>query len=139
MVDKKSNTQLKLVADSTPEDMESQEWKEIRRDRLINSLNRINFQDGEVVINFRHSKYNTFLSLPAKPQPCLDLHFECQWTEPTEFDQKFRKYIFQNLYFSDGLKQVFVEARTVCDRSEWYQVYFAGNCFRDKFQKGSKA
>ncbi len=113
MVDKKSNAQLKLVADGTPEDIESQEWKEIRRDRLINSLNRINFQDGEVVINFRHSKYNTFLSLPAKPQPCFGHHFECLWSAPKEFDQKFRKYIFQNLYFSDGLKQVFVEAKTV--------------------------
>ena len=113
MIDKKSNAQLKLVGDSTPENLESQEWKEIRRDRLINSLNRINFKDGEVVINFRHSKYNAFLSLPAKPQPCLDFQFECQWSEPTEFDQKFKNYIFQNLYFSDGLKQVFVEAKTV--------------------------
>jgi hypothetical protein len=115
MVDNKSNAQLKLVADSIPENIESQEWKEIRRDRLINSLNRINFRDGEVVINLRHSKYNTFLSLPAKPQPCLDLQFECRWSAPTKFDQKFKNYLFENLYFSDGLKQVqvFVEAKTV--------------------------
>jgi hypothetical protein len=113
MVDKKSNAQLKLVTDSTAENLGSSDWKEVRRDRLINSLNRINFQDGEVVINFRHSKYNTFASLPAKPQPCLDLDCECQWSAPTEFDQKFKDYIFENLYFSDGLKQVFIESDTV--------------------------
>ena len=99
MVDKNPSAQLKLVSDSTPENLGSQEWKEIRRDRLINSLNKINFQNGEVIINFKHSKYNTFVSLPANPQPCLGHHFDCQWTAQTEFDQKFKHYIFQNFYF----------------------------------------
>jgi hypothetical protein len=41
MVNRDSNAQLKLVADGTLGKLESQEWKEIRRDRLINSLNRL--------------------------------------------------------------------------------------------------
>ena len=95
MVTGDSNAQLKLVTDNTAEPLESQEWKEIRRDRLINSLNRINFQDGEVVLNFRHKKFNTFVSLPARPQPCLDHYFECQWDGPTELDHEFNNYIFE--------------------------------------------
>jgi hypothetical protein len=118
MSSKPAGAQLKLITDSAPEKPESQQWKEIRRDRLINSLNRINFQDGEVVLNFRHSKYNTFLSLPAKPQPCLDNYFECHWTEQDEPDQNYNNYLsenyfFENLYYSDGLKQVFIEAEPV--------------------------
>ena len=93
---KYSNTQLKLVAESTSDKLESQEWKEIRRDRLINSLNRINFQDGEVVLNFRHLKYNSILSVSAVPQPCLDEHLKCDWLEPFDPKKKFNSYIFDS-------------------------------------------
>ena len=81
MVNRDSNAQLKLVADGTLGNLEIQEWKEIRRDRLINSLNRINFQDGEVVLNFRHQKYNSIFSVNVAPKPCLDYHLICDWLE----------------------------------------------------------
>ena len=66
----------------------SQEWKKIRRQRLINSLNRINFQDGEVTLNFKHPKYKYILSLPAIPQPCKDESLNCIWDESIEYKTK---------------------------------------------------
>ncbi len=113
MDERYSNAQLKLVTDSPPAKLENQEWKEIRRNRLINSLNRINFQDGEVVLNFKHTKYDTILSLPAKPQPCLDKYLECSWSEPFLPDHNFENLKFENLYFADGLNQILVEADLV--------------------------
>jgi hypothetical protein len=110
MDNKYSNTQLKLVKEVPPEKLQSSEWKEIRRDRLINSLNRINFQDEEIILNFKHTKYNTFLSLPAKPQPCMDDNFHCHWTDPDLSENELQSYNFDHFYFTDGLKKVLVEA-----------------------------
>src|SRR5210317_1124488 len=109
MVNRDSNAQLKLVADDTLGKLKSQEWKEIRRDRLINSLNRINFQDGEVVLNFRHQKYNSIFSVHVTPQPCLDNHLICDWLELQEPVKKFSSYVLDHFYFTDGLKKVVVE------------------------------
>jgi len=108
---KHSSAQLMLVADKLSEELESREWKEIRRDRLINSLNRINFQDGAVVLNFRHRKYNSILSVHANPLPCIDKHFTCNWSEFQESENKFNSYIFDHFYFTDGFKKVLVEAQ----------------------------
>ena len=109
-----SNTILKLVTDAdTPEKPETQEWKEIRRSRLINSLNKINFQDGEIVLNFRHLEYNTMVSVSAKPQPCLDHNFDCTWTDSIDIEDKIDHYKFENFFFTDGLKQVLVAAELI--------------------------
>jgi len=44
-------------SDSNPERLTK--GKEIRKKHLINKLNYINFQDGTVLVNFKHIKYNT--------------------------------------------------------------------------------
>ena len=99
MEERHPNTQMELIAGLPPENLKNKEWKKIRRERLINSLNRINFQNGEVVINFRDLKYKTLISIPAKPQPCLDHYFECKWSESIDVDYKVNHYRFENFYF----------------------------------------
>ena len=44
--------------------------KRISKTQLINKLNFINFQDGTVLINFSHLKYDKTITLRAAPQPC---------------------------------------------------------------------
>jgi hypothetical protein len=105
-----SNTQLELLPTVPSEKTERKEWKEIRRDRLINSLNRINFHDEEIILNFRHTKYNKILSLPAKPQPCSDNVFQCNLSKPEFLENDLQSYVFEHFYFTDGLKKVLVEA-----------------------------
>ena len=68
-----SNMQLKLLPDGSADELERKDWKEIRRGRLINSLNRINFNDEEIALTFKHRKYDRILTLSAKPQPCRPL------------------------------------------------------------------
>ena len=128
MDNKNPNTQLKLIPHNTSDKLESQEWKEIRRDRLINSLNRINFQDGKVVLNFRHQKYNSILSVPALPQPCQDNHLICNWLESQEFIKKFNSYIFDHFYFTDGFKKVLVKAKLVDISSQWVKLDLPETC-----------
>ena len=110
MDDRSSNTQLKLLTAPPPEKPELKEWKEIRRERLINSLNKINFQDEEIILNFKHTKYNKILSLSAKPQPCSDNIFYCNLSQLDAAEHDLHAYTFENFYFSDGLKKVLVEA-----------------------------
>jgi hypothetical protein len=113
MDDLQSNPQLKLHPENNSGKLESKEWKEIRQNRLINSLNRINFHEGDIFLNFRHIKYNTLLSVPAKPQPFKDNVFECKWSAPHDVTYKINHYRFENFYFTDGLKQILVEAQLI--------------------------
>jgi hypothetical protein len=122
------NTQLKLVAGNTAEQLESQEWKEIRRERLVNSLNRINFQDGEVVLNFKHSKYNSTLSVNAVPQPSLDRLLICDWAEDVDPLKKLKSYDFDHFYFTDGFKKVVVEAEIEDISSQWIKLNLPDTC-----------
>ncbi len=135
MDNKYSNVQLKLVTDSAQEKLQSQEWEEIRRDRLINSLNRINFQDGEVVLNFRHKKYNSILSVYATPQPCLDNNLICHWSESPEPGKKLNSYIFDHFYFTDGLKKVLVEAKLTDISSQWIKLDLPETCIEISARK----
>ena len=128
MVNKHSNTQLKLVADSPPQEQESTDWIEIRRNRLINSLNRINFQDEEIILNFKHTKYNTILSVPALPQPCTDKVFHCQWTDPEFSENDLQSYKFEHFYFTDGLKKVLVEPELENITSEEVKFILPDTC-----------
>ena len=110
MDERSSNTQLKLLNAPPLEKPELKKWKEIRRERLINSLNKINFQDEEIILNFKHTKYNKILSLSAKPQPCSDNIFYCNLSQFDAAEHDLQAYTFENFYFSDGLKKVLVKA-----------------------------
>ena len=138
MEDRYSNTQLKLLTASSPEKPEIKEWKEIRRDRLINSLNRINFQDEEIILNFKHTKYNKILSLSAKPQPCSDNVFHCNLTQPESAEHNLQAYTFENFYFSDGLTKVLVEAEMEEVTSEKIKFILPETCFEISSRKNRR-
>ena len=48
--------------------------KGIDKAQLINKLNYINFQDGTVLVNFNHLKYDKTITLRARPQPVSYTH-----------------------------------------------------------------
>jgi hypothetical protein len=111
MGNNKSIPSLRLVDDVFFKQQEtSQEWKQIRRQRLVNSLNRINFQDGEIFLNFKHPQYKYTLSLPVKPQPCSDENLNCTWGESIEYNKRIQDFEFKDFHFTDGLKKILVEA-----------------------------
>jgi len=82
--------------------------KEIHRDKLINRLNYLNFQDGSLLVNFKHTKYTRTVSLEAKPLPCQDDFLECLWVDPSEVQQKIKSTKFENIFVIDGYKLVVV-------------------------------
>lgn len=87
-----------------------EERKKVSRKRLRNILNHINFQTGTILINFKHLKYDTVLSLQVTPQPCLENSLECLWVEPAGLKQKLSAYKFLNFLLTDDLALILVEA-----------------------------
>ena len=88
----------------------AEEFKFVGRKKLINILNKINFQDSYITVNFKHPKYHSVLSFRAKPQACLDENFYCLWDERETIDDRISSYEFLNFQINTGLNQVFVKA-----------------------------
>lgn len=86
------------------------ERKIVRQKNLVNILNRLNFQDKTILINFRHPKYNRIISLRAYPQPYQTNSLECRWHESAGSVDTIEQYEFQNLQINNGLNQILVEA-----------------------------
>jgi len=92
-------------------DLDSQlvEEKKVSKKQLINILNYTNFQDGTVLINLKHQKYNSIVSLQAKPQPCLDDRLDCIWVDTSGLQQKLKYYEFLHILVTDGQKMIMVK------------------------------
>ncbi len=85
--------------------------KKVGKAQLINRLNYINFQDGAILANFNHPKYDKIISLQAIPQPCMGDRIDCLWPKDQKVDPKIRSYKFRNLLISNGQKLLQVEAK----------------------------
>jgi len=87
--------------------------KEIRKKHLINKLNYINFQDGTVLVNFKHLKYDHTVSHRAKPQPCLGEELKCHWIERDRISQQLASYKFQEVVIPNGKKIILVKSNEI--------------------------
>ena len=100
-------------ADPKPSLNEKQEaGKEVDKTQLINKLNFINFQDGTVLINFNHLKYDKKISLRAAPQPCMGDFVDCLWSADANYTSQItRSYEFSSLLVTNGQKLLQVDAK----------------------------
>jgi hypothetical protein len=87
--------------------------KKISKAQLINKLNFINFQDGTVLINFSHLKYDKIITLKAAPQPCMGDLVDCLWSDAGYTSHITQSYEFSNLLIANGQKLLNVEAELV--------------------------
>ena len=77
---------------------------QLSRQRLVNKLNYLNFQDATILVTLKHTKYNHTIALKAKPQPCQDGELACRWSERKDLERLLRTYRFENLLVPDGQK-----------------------------------
>ena len=108
---------LQFIRPGTTIEFPHDNEKQITKSKLINRLNYLNFQDGSLLVNFKHTKYSRTVSLEAKPLPCQDDLLECSWIESSEVPQKIRATIFENLFVIDGHK-LLVVSPTMLELSE---------------------
>ncbi len=100
---------VQLFQNSNP-DNQLKAGRKISRKNLINILNYINFQDGRIIINFKHLKYGNIIFLKARPLPCHENTLDCLWVQTSELTQKLCSYRFLNFLVDDGQKLILVQA-----------------------------
>ncbi len=76
----------------------------VRRERLINKLNYLNFQNKTVLLEFEHVRYGHTLRVEARPQPCQENRLRCTWVDPHAARALSRYYLFSSLFVPDEQK-----------------------------------
>ena len=76
----------------------------VDRERLVNKLNYLNFQDRTVLLAFAHARYGHELRVEARPQPCRDNRLRCTWVDPRVVPAISRYYVFSSLFVPDEQK-----------------------------------
>ncbi len=90
---------------------DSQPGVMIKREQIINALNRINFHNGRVFVTLKHQRFNSFINVAAQPQPCRDEFLELLWSSQAEEEEgQLNNYKYLEFFYTDGLKQVRVAA-----------------------------
>ena len=115
--ERKSQDNLKLYAPDTlrksPLKEQQETGKKVGKTQLINKLNFINFQDGTILINFSHLKYDKIITLNATPQPCMGDFVDCLWAEAAYTSHITQSYEFSDFLIANGQKLLKVEAELV--------------------------
>lgn len=102
--------------------------KRIGKTQLINKLNFINFQDGAVLVIFKHLKYDKTITLKARPQPCMGDLVDCLWLEGENITQSIQAYQFKNILITNGQKLLQVEPEVIRIDAEGICVLLPESC-----------
>ncbi len=87
----------------------TQHGKKIGRAHLANTFNYINFSNGIVLINFRHTRFDNTISYRARPFPCLGDTLECAWAGPDTPYRQAAAYEFKDVLVPEGQKLLLVK------------------------------
>ena len=117
------------------EDRDTEKEKTVSKKHLINKLNHLNFQEGTVLINLRHTKYNRTVSLKARPQPCLGDRLECLWTETTGLHHDLKSYEFQEVVVTEGKKTLLVKSELISIDEKGINLLLPETCCEVTSQK----
>ena len=125
---------IKLNSKST-EGERSVKGKEVPKKHIINKLNYINFQDGTILVNFRHAKYGYSCSHRAKPLPCLGGELRCLWIETDKIDRQLRSYKFQDILISDGQNVLLLNSNDISIDHEGIRLVLPETCREVRHRK----
>jgi hypothetical protein len=101
----------------------------VSKTQLINKLNFINFQDGTVLLNFSHLKYDKTVTLRATPLPCMGDLVDCLWSDAENAHQIIKSYEFSNLLLANGQNLLKVEAELVRIDEEGISLLLPEACY----------
>jgi len=109
--------------------------KQLNKEYLVNKLNFTNFQDGTILINFKHKKYDLSISLHARPNPCLGDQLDCLWVETDEINEKLYSYKFNNFFVIDGTKLLSVTPEVSGINDEGISFILPETCYEISSRK----
>jgi hypothetical protein len=114
---------------------ELKKGKAFNKDHLTNKLNYTNFQEGTILLHFKHAKYNRKIILHAKPQPCRGDRLDCLWTESDGVEQKLKSYKFESLYVTDGQNLLLVEPELIDASDKGISFNLPDTCYEVSTRK----
>jgi hypothetical protein len=109
--------------------------KEIRKKDLINILNYVNFQDGYILINFKHVKYDQIISHKANPLPCLGDNLECVWAEVDKLQEELLIYRFKDILVPCDQKLLLIESDDIRITEKGISLILPETCYEVDFRK----
>lgn len=101
-------TEIPQVSQQSTNVSENEKGKQLSKKYLVNKLNYTNFQDGTILINFKHKKYDLSISFHAWPKPCSGNTLDCLWVKKDRMNEKLHPYKFNNFSVIDGTKLISV-------------------------------
>ena len=107
---------LRVVRPAEPSVPDSQPGVMIRREQIINAVNRINFHNGRVFVTLKHRRFNSFINVAAQPQPCRDEFLDCNGAIRRRGERQLNNYEYLEFFYTDGMK-----------RSRWRQNCCCGS------------
>ena len=110
------------------EDERSIKGKKVHKKDLINKLNYINFQDGTILVNFRHAKYDHTVFFRAKPLPCLEDELKCIWAETDKIYKQETSYKFQDILIPDGQNVLILKSNEIDINDEGIRLLLPETC-----------
>jgi hypothetical protein len=107
----------------TGSDSKERKKSVVEKKHLVNKLNYLNFQDKTINVNFKHRKYNHYISFQAKPLPCVGDRLDCLWTQKPKINNPLNSFEFHNFVVTDGQKRLVV-------KPELTDINDMGVCFK---------
>ena len=111
------------------------EESSISRKHLINILNYINFQDGTILLTFKHSKYDKVISFDVRPMRIIENSLDCEWLETAPPVLNLASYQFQYLLISDGLKLILARPEMRSASEDEISFILPETCYEVGFRK----
>jgi len=109
--------------------------KQVSKEYLVNKLNFTNFQDGTILINFKHNKYDLSISFHARPKPCSGNQLDCLWVEKYGINEKLHSYKFNNFFVIDGTKLLSVTPQVSRMNDEGISFILPETCYEISSRK----
>ena len=123
-----------LLLNSSTQESQLEDGKKLSKKFLVNTLNYVNFQDGTILVNLKHIKYGSIVSLKAKPQPCLENTLDCLWVQTEGLTQKLSSYRFLNFLINNGQKMILVTADVERMNNEGITLDLPETCYEVSFR-----
>ena len=111
------------------------EESSVSRKHLINILNYINFQDGTILLTFKHSKYDKVISFDVRPMRIIENSLDCEWLETAPPVLNLASYQFQYLLISDGLKLILARPEMRSASEDEISFILPETCYEVGFRK----
>jgi hypothetical protein len=87
--------------------------KVVARRHLIDRLNYLNFQDQPLIVNLKHARFDSTISLQAKPLPCRSEILDCVWSDIPDLGRLLAMYRPEHILIPDGRQMLFIDARVI--------------------------